>query len=70
MNRETFILSQKELQRVAAIAACLKGQVAHASRVRPSSRRLSGPMLGAIFSVLKARIRIVAAAKRNVAQEV
>src|SRR6267154_2273304 len=71
MNRETFSLSQKELQRVAVISACIKGEVAcaraaellclsvrqikrlkkrlredgeaalaHASRGRPSLRRL------------------------------
>src|SRR6266849_4759631 len=71
MNRETFSLSQKELQRVAVISACIKGEVAcaraaellclsvrqikrlkkrlredgeaalaHASRGRPSHRRL------------------------------
>src|SRR6266481_6203857 len=71
MNRETFSLSQKELQRVAVISACIKGEVAcaraaellclsvrqikrlkkrlredgeaalaHASRGRPSPRRL------------------------------
>src|SRR5882757_9384768 len=28
MNRETFSLSQKELQRVAVISACIKGEVA------------------------------------------
>src|SRR5712672_2624921 len=71
MNRETFAVSQKELQRVAVISACIKGEVAcaraaellclsvrqikrlkkrlreqgeaalaHASRGRPSPRRL------------------------------
>src|SRR4029077_15264155 len=28
MNRETFAVSQKELQRVAVVAACLKGEMA------------------------------------------
>src|SRR6266568_1444017 len=69
MNRETFALSQKELQRVAVISRCVKGELAcaraagllslrqikrlkkrmredgeaalaHASRGRPSHRRL------------------------------
>jgi hypothetical protein len=37
---ETFTLSQKELQRVAVISSCVKGALAHASRGRPSHRRL------------------------------
>src|ERR1700682_6455694 len=37
---ETYTLSQKELQRVAVISSCLKGNLAHASRGRPSHRRL------------------------------
>jgi hypothetical protein len=40
MSQETFRVSQKELQRVAVIASCVKGDLAHASRGRPSHRRL------------------------------
>src|SRR5258706_9101901 len=40
MRQETFTLSQKELQRVGVISACIKGDVAHANRGRPSHRRL------------------------------
>jgi hypothetical protein len=39
MRQGTFALSQKELQRVAVISSCLKGDLAHASRGRPSHRR-------------------------------
>src|SRR6202051_1787503 len=40
MRQETFTLSQKELQRVSVINACIKGDMAHANRGRPSPRRL------------------------------
>src|SRR5882724_7013483 len=40
MRQGTFALSQKELQRVAVISSCVKGELAHASRGRPSHRRL------------------------------
>src|SRR5712672_557024 len=40
MRQGTFALSQKELQRVAVISTCVKGALAHASRGRPSHRRL------------------------------
>src|SRR5260221_4639981 len=40
MRQGTFALSQKELQRVAVISSCVKGALAHASRGRPSHRRL------------------------------
>jgi len=40
MRQETFALSQKELQRVTVISACLKGELACASRGRPSHRRM------------------------------
>ncbi len=33
-------MSQKELQRVAVISRCVKGELAHANRGRPSHRRL------------------------------
>ncbi|HVB33962.1 MAG TPA: hypothetical protein VNJ52_06260, partial [Patescibacteria group bacterium] len=33
-------MSQRELQKVAVIAQCVKGALAHASRGRPSPRRL------------------------------
>ena len=38
MSLETFALSQKELQRVAVISRCLKGEMAHANPGRPSDR--------------------------------
>src|ERR1700675_1748065 len=40
MRQETFTLSQKELQRVSVINACIKGDLAHANRGRRSPRRL------------------------------
>src|SRR6266581_3729627 len=40
MNRETFSLSQKELQRVAVISACIKGEVEGCSLGRETLRRL------------------------------
>ena len=40
MNRETVTLSQKELQRVEVISRCVQGNLAHATRGRPSHRRL------------------------------
>src|ERR1039457_436875 len=40
MRQGTFALSQKELQRVAVISSCVKAALAHASRGRPSHRRL------------------------------
>src|SRR5712691_977115 len=85
MNRETFRLSQKELQRVAVISSCIKGDLAcaraaelldltprqvkrlkaryrlgsaaalaHASRGRPSPRRLPSAPAPA-FSIWPAR---------------
>ncbi len=33
-------MSQKELQRVSVISSCVKGDMAHANRGRPSPRRL------------------------------
>src|SRR6266852_4487968 len=86
MNRETFSLSQKELQRVAVISACIKGEVAcaraaellclsvrqikrlkkrlredgeaalaHASRGRPSPRRLPVRMRDRILHLARTR---------------
>ena len=86
MNRETFALSQKELQRVAVISACIKGEVAcaraaellclsvrqikrlkkrlredgeaalaHASRGRPSPRRLPVRMRDRILHLARTR---------------
>src|ERR1700686_398734 len=40
MRQGTFALSQKELQRVAVISSCVNGDLAYASRGRPSHRRL------------------------------
>jgi transposase len=86
MNRETFAVSQKELQRVAVISASLKGEVAcvraaellrlsvrqikrlrkrmredgeaalaHASRGRPSPRRLPAGMRDRILHLARSR---------------
>ena len=86
MNRETFAVSQKELQRVAVVAACLKGEMAcaraaqllslsvrqikrlkkrlredgqaalaHASRGRPSPRRLPARMRDRILHLARTR---------------
>src|SRR5258708_15583378 len=86
MNRETFAVSQKELQRVAVFAACIKGEVAcaraadllclsvrkikrlrkrmredgeaalaHASRGRPSPRRLPARMRDRILHLARTR---------------
>src|SRR6266850_6043586 len=86
MNRETFAVSQKELQRVAVISACIKGEVAcaraaellclsvrqikrlkkrlredgeaalaHASRGRPSPRRLPVRMRDRILHLARTR---------------
>src|ERR1019366_1297566 len=86
MNRETFRLSQKELQRVAVISSCSKGDLtcaraaelltitprhvkrlkaryrqgsaealAHASRGRPSPRRLPGPARARILDLARTR---------------
>src|SRR5438445_4475792 len=86
MNRETFSLSQKELQRVAVISACIKGEMAcaraaellclsvrqikrlkkrlredgeaalaHASRGRPSPRRLPVRMRDRILHLARTR---------------
>src|ERR1700694_900970 len=86
MNRETFAVSQKELQRVAVISASLKGEVAcvraaellclsvrqikrwrkrsgeggeaalpHASRGRPSPRRLPARMRDRILHLARTR---------------
>src|SRR5713226_7556571 len=86
MNGETFSLSQKELQRVAVISACIKGEVAcaraaellclsvrqikrlkkrlredgeaalaHASRGRPSPRRLPVRMRDRILHLARTR---------------
>src|SRR5271170_163222 len=84
MSRETFTLSQKELQRVAVLAACVKGELAcaraaelmavslrhlkrlkqryrcggeaalaHASRGRPSPRRLPEPVRQRILRLVR-----------------
>src|SRR5271155_5049918 len=84
MRRETFTLSQKELQRVAVLAACVKGELAcaraaelmavslrhlkrlkqryrcggeaalaHASRGRPSPRRLPEPVRQRILRLVR-----------------
>src|SRR4249920_3084491 len=84
MNRETVAVSQKELQRVAVISACIKGEVAcaraaellclsvrqikrlrkrmredgeaalaHASRGRPSPRRLPARMRRSILRLAR-----------------
>jgi transposase len=86
MRRETFRLSQKELQRVAVISSCVKGDLAcaraaelldltarhvkrlksryrqggeaalaHASRGRPSHRRLSEAMRVRILQLARTR---------------
>jgi len=86
MNRETFRLSQKELQRVAVISSCIKGDLAcaraaelldltprhikrlkaryrqgsaaalaHASRGRPSPRRLPQPVRARILDLARTR---------------
>lgn len=86
MNRETFRLSQKELQRVAVISSCIKGDLAcaraaelldltprhvkrlkaryrqgsaaalaHASRGRPSPRRLPEPARARILDLARTR---------------
>jgi transposase len=86
MNRETFTLSQKELQRVAVISSCLKGNLAcdraaelldltprhikrlkaryrqgsaaalaHASRGRPSHRRLPERVRARILQLARTR---------------
>jgi transposase len=86
MRRETFHLSQKELQRVAVISACVKGELAcaraaelldltprhikrlkaryrqgsaaalaHASRGRPSPRRLPEPTRARILKLARTR---------------
>jgi transposase len=86
MNRETFALSQKELQRVAVISSCVKGDLAcaraavlldvtprhvqrlksryrqggeaalaHASRGRPSPRRLPEPVRRRILHLARTR---------------
>src|SRR6478752_2424895 len=86
MNRETFAVSQKELQRVAVVAACLKGEMAcaraaqllsfsvrqikrlkkrlredgeaalaHASRGRPSPRRLPDRVRDRILHLARTR---------------
>src|SRR4029077_10796485 len=86
MNRETFAVSQEELQRVAVVAACLKGEMAcaraaqllslsvrqikrlkkrlredgeaalaHASRGRPSPRRLPARRRDRILHLARTR---------------
>jgi transposase len=86
MNRETFRLSQKELQRVTVISSCIKGELAcaraaelldltprhikrlkaryrqgsaaalaHASRDRPSPRRLPEPARARILDLARTR---------------
>ncbi len=55
MRQETFTLSQKELQRVAVISRCVKGELACASRGRPSPRRLPQPLRQRILHLARTR---------------
>ena len=43
MRQETFPLSQKELQRVSVISACIKGDMAFASAPEPSGKAARFP---------------------------
>src|SRR5579859_8029912 len=53
MRQETFTLSQKELQRVSVISACIKREMAHANRGRPSHRRLPKDMATRIVQLAR-----------------
>lgn len=55
MSRETFRLSQKELQRVPVISSCIKGDLACASRGRPSPRRLPEQVRARILDLARTR---------------
>src|SRR5580692_12396880 len=52
---ETYTLSQKELQRVAVISSCVKGDLAHASRGRPSHRRIPQRVRDRIVQLARTR---------------
>src|ERR1019366_600597 len=53
MRGRTFALSQKELQRVSVISSCLKENMAHANRGRPSPRRLSSRVRQAVLDLAR-----------------
>src|SRR6266404_5220321 len=53
MRGRTFALSQKELQRVSVISSCVKGDLAHASRGRPSPRRLPSRIRQAVIRLAR-----------------